>query len=550
MSVLGLRYFTALLLILYLSSCSLFQKPIAAVTGDPLATEAATKILKQGGTAADAFITAVLVLTNVEPQASGLGGGFFAIYYDAKAKRTYALDAREEQPRNLSQDIFWDYSRGKPKLGWFTSGASIGVPGVADGMAVLHKHFGKLGRDEIVQPALAIAENGFEVTEYFYMLLQKYSDLHPWGDYQIGDQFINKDYAGTLKLLAVNGFEAFYNGALAEAIVQLGQEGKMPSAMDIDDLKNYRAVFRQPQIYNYGQYQIVSIGSPSSGSSTLYRIFDLVFAGINEYKAIDASYKIRNTSFGDEDFTESECRVKEDAFENLSELDSFTSSVSEEQGDFASELHEEKGTTHIAITDRYGNAISGTVTIQSAFGSGRLLPGYGFLLNNELSDFDPKRGKCNSIQSWRRLRAGAIGLTSDGQEANKTYGAKRPRSSMTPMIVFEAQAEREIDSLEAEPDETNAGISSLSKPVMILGASGGWTIINSVYQVFTNIIDSDMNLEAAIQAPRVFIKGDGKLYDESELSFPTAVNGIVINGNDLSAYADKRKNGSAQVDLF
>lgn len=510
MSVLELRYCTALVLVLSLSSCNLFHKPIAAVTGDALATEAAIKILKQGGTAADAFITAVLVLTDVEPQASGLGGGFFAIYYDAESRETFALDAREEQPANLSPDVFWDYSSAKPKEGWYTSAASIGVPGVADGMAVLHKNFGKLDRDQIIEPAIDIAENGFAVTEYFYKLLQKYPDLHPWTDYQVGDLFINKDYAKTLNLLATNGFEAFYNGALAEAIVKLGQEDKIPSAMDLDDLNNYRAVFRQPQIYNYGQYQVVSIGSPSSGSSTLYRIFDLISAGIGEYKSIDASYKIRKQSFGDEDFTESKCRVKDDAFENLSQFDGFTS------------FHEEKGTTHIAITDRYGNAISGTVTIQSAFGSGRLLPGYGFLLNNELSDFDPQRGQCNSIQSGRRLRAGAIGLTSDGQEANKTYGAKRPRSSMTPLIVF-----------------------AKNKPSLVLGASGGWTIINSVYQVFTNIVDGGMSLEAAIQKPRVFIKGDGKVYDESEIDWPTAVNGIDIA--HAKAYADRRKNGSSLV---
>ncbi len=467
------------------------KHPVAIVTGDPLATQAAAGILAQGGTAADAFVTTVLTLTDVEPQASGLGGGFFAVYYNAKDKKVYTLDAREEQPASLYPSAFWDYKTHTPKPDWMTSNASIGVPGVADGLRLLHDKFGKLDRQTVIKPALVIAENGFLISEYFYENLQQHLDLHPWDDLKLGDNFVNKDYAKTLKLFINNGWEAFYQGALAQAIVDTTE-------IELSDLKRYRAVLREPVKYNYGDYEIYGIGSPSAGALTLYKIFDLLADGsMNGNEAIVEAYEYRNQFLADADFINTKCSPSDNP--------------------------DEFGTTHIAISDRFGNIISATVTIQSVFGSGRLVPGYGFLLNNELSDFEAEPGHCNSIQRGLKKRQTAIGLTSHGEEANISYGAKRPQSSMTPLIVLKQ-----------------------NKPVLALGASGGWTIINSVYETLTNIIDKSMNLEAAINAPRVFINADGQVYQETDLSFKTAVNAISFK-NNIEAYADKRKNGSAMV---
>ncbi len=483
---------TLFILIISLSGCSVVKYPQAIVTGDPLATQAAAQILAQGGTAADAFVTTVLTLTDVEPQASGLGGGFFAVYYNAKDKKVYTLDAREEQPAHLYPSAFWDYKTHSPRIDWITSVSSIGVPGTADGLRLLHDKFGKLDRKTIIKPALVIAENGFLISEYFYKELQEHLELHPWDDLKLGDNFVNKDYARTLKLLSNNGWGAFYQGTLADAIVA-------ESEIELSDLKRYRAVFREPIKYDYkGNYEIYSIGSPSAGALTLYKIFDLLTDGsIDSNEAIVQAYEYRNKFLADADFISTQCSPSDNP--------------------------DELGTTHIAISDRFGNIISATVTIQSAFGSGHLVPGYGFLLNNELSDFEAQPGHCNSIQRGLKKRQTAIGLTSHGEEASKTFGAKRPRSSMTPLIVFEKD-----------------------KPVLALGAAGGWTIINSVYETFTNIIDKSMNLEAAINAPRTFINSDGHVYQETDLSFKTAVNAISFK-NNIEAYADKRKNGFGMV---
>ncbi len=485
------KFYVVCLVSVLLSSCSVVKHPVAIVTGDPLATQAAAQVLAQGGTAADAFVTTVLTLTNVEPQASGLGGGFFAVYYNAQDKKVYTLDAREEQPADLYPSAFWDYKTHNPKLDWMTSNASIGVPGVADGLRLLHDKFGKLDRKSVIQPALVIAENGFLISEYFYNELQAHLELHSWDDMKLGDNFVNKDYAKTLKLLANNGWGAFYQGVLAQAIVDT-------SEIELSDLKRYRAVFREPVKYDYNDYEIYSIGSPSSGALTLYKIFDLVAAdNMNGSQAILQAYQYRDNFLADTDFINTKCNPSDNP--------------------------DEQGTTHIIISDRFGNIISATVTIQSEFGSGRLVPGYGFLLNNELSDFEAEPGHCNSIQRGLKKRQSAIGLTSHKEEANLTYGAKRPRSSMTPLIVFKD-----------------------AKPVLAIGAAGGWTIINSVYETFTKIIDKSMSLEAAINAPRIFINSDGKTYQETDLSFKTAVNAISFQ-KDIQAYADKRKNGSAMV---
>ena len=608
-----LKLFKSTLILLLSSSltaCSLVgnSNPQAIVTGHPLATEAAKKVLKDGGTAADAFIAASMTMTITEPFASGLGGGFFAIYYDKHTKSIYSVDAREEAPSAIEPKSFLD-SKGEalrfsPERQ--SSAVSAGIPGAVDGFALLHNNFGKLSRDEILNPVIKIAKNGFEVSEIFARSLLRDSKsscekiakprlslfpetkkhffkpveetLNPvlkcnsetfynWQPLLEGDKITNEDFAKTLEDLKKNGFRSFYTGPIAEAIVQtLNNPPKAPykiapSKITMDDMKNYRAVFRAPIIIPYRaandrELFIATMGPPSSGGlaiaeminllddpRTKEREFDLSKLGSpessNEYAyrstfLMSELYRMafyhRNRYLADEDFVHDLALIKESltnpefakdlrerymsySQEDLENRESIPKSINKEpklkESIFnysrnphykakskcvASLSNSEKGTSHIAISDKYGNVISATVTIEAPFGNGMVVPGYGFLLNNELTDFEAKPGACNSIESGRRQRISALGKTSDGRIANQSIGAKRPRSSMSPVIVLEK-----------------------GKPIAAFGAAGGATIIGSSFQVLLNLFEHGMTMEKAVKAPRLYNLNSGYIALEKEL---------------------------------
>lgn len=598
----------------------------AVVTGQEIGAKAAMEVLDKGGTASDAFAAALLTESNTKPYSSGLGGGFFALYYDAATKKVYSIDAREEAPRNINPRIFLEPNSEKP-IRFFpdrqSSAAAVGVPGVADGLALMQKNFGKLSTAEVLDPAIKIAEKGFEVSEYFATRLLEKSqesceavgvprlamfpatrkiffkplsqvkkptlkcksdDFYQWQPVQAGELITNTDYARTLKLLAKDGYRAFYTGAIAEAMVKMLNNANpgyvdlpnLPfslkkSSMDLKDLENYRAVFRETINSAYvdkkgNAFEVVGMGPPSSGGiaiaqalnildnpNTTEREFNMSRLGTlraNKRKAhrnaflqsevTKLAFADRNKYLGDEDFVTDLKEIKEalispdyaDALrksfmgmfeqEDLEDL-SFTPisqekfrfmSTSKQQKDLPPSVFDfvsnknfratntciksiynrEHGTSHIAIKDKFGNVLSATATIEWYFGNGMVVPNFGFLLNNQLTDFDPTLGHCNSIESGLRQRVSALGQTSDGKEANQTWGAKRPRSSMSPTMVLQD-----------------------GKPILALGASGGSTIIGSVFQVFLNVFEHGLGIEEAIKLPRIYNRNTDNIYMEEEL---------------------------------
>lgn len=654
-------------LLLSLNSCSQEKKAVAVVTSDPIASKAAYEILQKGGSAADAFITATLIISNTEPQASGLGGGFLALYYDAKKNKVFSIDAREETAKAISADAFINKEDGKA-IRFFperqSSKAAVGVPGVADGLDLVWQNFGKLSLEEIIDPAIQNAKQGFKVSNRLAQMLsrdatastkligiprlaqkkssrslffktldkskkpelscdnRKLLNLIERKDSNIdqsqnkelcflqpleeGDILINADYAKTLEILRDRGFSAFYSGSIAEAISK-------DTLITKQDLKNYRAVFREPIRTDYinsaGQeLEIYGMGPPSSGGIAIAQMLNILdnpktkerelnlkrtkpstkdvdqaFKNILlKSKLSKIAYQDRNIFLADEDFVEDLSLIKKVLLsqEYLNYLrDSHITSnqaelplskrdvikhkeyiaelinqklITDDQKPFSfqnkclsSNFDLEQGTAHMAIQDQYGNVISATTTIENLFGNGTVVEGFGFLLNNELTDFDPIPGHCNSIEPGYKLRRSAIGRTSHKEDASQTMGAKRPRSSMSPTIV-----------------------TSEGKPVAAIGAAGGSTIISSTFQVLINLFEYGMTMQEAVAAQRMYNLNKGYLRLEDQffkdeelmqyidknidddiklMTYKTASQGIFIDNKNNRAYAaaDPRRNGLA-----
>ena len=510
----------------------------AVATVDPDATRAAIRILRRGGNAVDAAIAANAVLGVTEPFVAGIGGGGFMVVYLAHGDRVITIDGRETAPEAFPPDAFLD-ANGEP-IPFFpervTSGMAVGVPGTLATWAEAASRFGTMPLTRLLKPAITTARRGFVVDETFQeQVLANLPRLAAFttsrglfladGDAPaVGTILRNRELARAYRLIAKRGPSAFYEGPIAAAIVDAVRHPPVapdstlgfpvrPGVMTTADLARYTAPLRAPTHVVYRGYDVYGMPPPSSGGSTVGEALnilegfdmssrDRVLALHRYLEASKLAFADRNRWIGDPDFVsvplaellspgfaaERRCLIGETALPApVAPGDPFPPYAPCAPGASGSEgAPEGTSTNHLTVVDRYGNVVSYTSTIEQLAGSAIAVPGYGFLLNNELTDFDPEP------------------LFPGVPDPNLPAGGKRPRSSMAPTIVLRD-----------------------GRPFLGVGSPGGSTIITTVLQILLNRIDFGMSLPEAIAAPRA-----------SQRNTPTTVAEpafISAHGNELEA---------------
>lgn len=456
------------------------------------AREEASKIglavMKSGGNAFDAMVATEMALAVVYPFAGNLGGGGFMVYRKANGE-TGALDFREKAPLKAHRDMYLDENGEvvpeRSRLG----GLAVGVPGTVAGIFAAHEKFGSKPMKELLAPVITLAEKGFSVSEsqarnfqyYRNLFLEVNKDTILFAkQYLPGDTIKNPTLSHTLKLLAAGGKDVFYQGQVAEQLVNFLQNHG--SIITLEDLAAYEAKWREPVSVNYKDYRVISMSPPSSGGIVLSQILKMVEPyplrkfGHNSLKSIQVlteaekrAYADRSYFLGDPDFVE----IPTSFLTSVEYLHNRMNSFSFEQATPSLEIshgnipgYESMETTHYSIVDQYGNAVAVTTTLNGAYGSKLYTEELGFFLNNEMDDFSAKPGVPNMF--------GLIGA-----EANAIEPQKRMLSSMTPTIV--------------EKD---------GELFMVVGSPGGSTIITSVLQTLLNVTEFGHTMQQAVDAPR------------------------------------------------
>jgi gamma-glutamyltranspeptidase/glutathione hydrolase len=487
----------ALLILLFGFLESASRRPVKALNGmvvssDSLATQVGVEILKKGGNAVDAAVAVGFALAVTYPQAGNIGGGGFMVIRMANGE-TVTIDFREKAPMKASENMFLDENGNfvpeKSQVGHL----SVGVPGSVAGLLLALEKYGTMSRREILKPAIELAEKGFIINEGLanafknaFEHFKKFPSTMRYFSkngqpYSAGDRLVQKDLAKVLKLIRDKGRDGFYKGKVADLIVEEMKRGG--GLITYEDLENYQPVLRKPVVGNYRGYEIISMGPPSSGGVCLIELlnilenFDLKKYGFGSsytihylVEAMKRVYADRAEYLGDPDFVQiplDKLLSKEYAKELASEIDTFYATPSSRIIRSVSPTSEGVHTTHYSVVDRWGNVVAVTTTINSYFGSMVAVDGAGFFLNNEMDDFSAKPGAPNQF-----------GLL--GSKANSIQPGKRMLSSMTPTIVLKN-----------------------GKPFLVLGSPGGSTIITSVLQVILNVVDFGMNIQEAVDSPRI-----------------------------------------------
>lgn len=485
-------------LIISISYYGCSKEPVSAhkgmvVSADTLATMAGVEILKQGGNAVDAAIAVGFALAVVYPNAGNIGGGGFMIIHDKNGK-VDALDYREKAPLKASRDMYLDPQTGEviekaSTLGWL----ACGVPGTVHGMWTAHQRYGSLEWKDLLKPAIHLAEDGYKLSQKKTAHLSHYKErfsLFPASrkiflkngkePYQPGDLFIQKDLAQSLKRISEKGPAGFYEGKTALLIEEAFQ--KNGGLITRKDLSAYSSIWRKPLVFNYQGYKIYSMPPPSSGGVVMAEILnslevvDITRFPVNSEPYVRRwveieryAYRDRADLMGDTDFIEFPLSLlisKKYARHLVKAIDFSIAGKSDNLKSFEQLRKESEETTHFSVVDRWGNAVSNTYTLNGSFGSCAVVEGTGFLMNNEMDDFSIKPGYPNKF-----------GLV--GNKANAIEPGKRMLSSMTPTII------------------TKNGLL-----FMVVGSPGGSTIITTVAQVISHVIDHKMMIEDAVEAPR------------------------------------------------
>jgi gamma-glutamyltranspeptidase/glutathione hydrolase len=488
----------------------------------PLAAKAGADVLRRGGNAIDAAAAIQFMLNVVEPQFSGIGGGGFMMVHLARHDRTFAIDAREKAPATATptQFVLTDVPAAQRFTIASTSGLAVGVPGTLAAVDTALHRWGTIRLRDAIAPAIDVAENGFAINRFLAANIAndggrtsfqpETAALFRPGGVPLAEGAVLRqpDLAKTLRLIAKHGPDVFYKGAIAQAIVAAQQRSRTPvpaegmGRMTVQDLKNYNVVIREPIRVNYRGWTVASMSPPSSGGLTVGQMLLLVQGlpigdaskgyGFGSPATLHAMTEAQRLAFadravwmGDEDFVpvpkvgllhpdyvatraamiNPNLRMPTPAAGNPLPYD--TAATGNKATNFKadeSDEHRPSHTTHFSVVDKWGNVVSYTTTIESTWGTGITVPGYGFLLNNELTDFnfDP-----------------ALNPATGNPGANDVAPNKRPRSSMSPTIVLRGK-----------------------EPVLAYGSPGGSTIINSVFNVTLNLIDHGMSMQQAINAPR------------------------------------------------
>jgi len=500
-----------------------FRQGVVAVS-HPLAAEAGARVLEKGGNAIDAAAAVQFVLNVVEPQFSGIGGGGFMMVHLAKTNETFAIDGRERAPAAATPRMF--LFTGVLPANLFglasTSGIAVGVPGTLAVVDTALRNYGTITLADALQPAIAIADNGFHINRFLAANIANDGGItslqpetkaifRPGGvPLKEGDLLVRKDLASTFRLIAQKGAGVFYSGEIAQAIVDAQSRSRSPvpadgmGRMTLADLAAYRVEIRQPITGDYRGFQVASMSPPSSGGLTVIQMLKMLerfplgdpaqgfgFGATRTMhvmmEAMRLAFADRAVWMGDEDFVHVPKKGLLDPtyVASRSALISLNSRMATPAAGnplpydvaglatrvklAAIPFEEEKGihTTHFSIVDKWGNVVSYTTTIEQTWGTGITVPGYGFLINNELTDFnftptfDPVTGNPG---------------------ANDVAPLKRPRSSMSPTLMFRN-----------------------GEPIAAFGSPGGSTIINSVLNTTLNLVDHGMTIQQAINAPRLSV---------------------------------------------
>ncbi len=461
------------------------------VTAQHLASDVGVEVLKNGGNAVDAAVAVGYALAVVYPTAGNIGGGGF-MTIRMKDGKTAFLDFRERAPLAAKRTMYLD-DKGNIVKGASTDGyLAIGVPGSVMGFETARAKYGTKPREELIGPAIRFARDGFELDQGDVASLQDGAEtlakdktaaavfLKPDGKtYSIGETLIQSDLAATLSAISEKGPDAFYKGATADAIVKASEAGG--GVLAKADFEQYSVRELEPVKCNYRGYDIVSSPPPSSGGVIICEILNILegyplgYLGYGSAETVHTmveamryAYVDRNTTLGDPDFVDnpvSKLLDKKYAKEIRDKISPFKAGVSQKL--MPKGFGESKETTHYSIVDDEGNAVAVTYTLNGSFGAGVMAPGTGVLLNNEMDDFTSKPGSPN-----------LYGLVQG--EANAIEPKKTPLSSMSPTIV-----------------------SKDGKPFMVIGSPGGARIITITLEAIVNVIDHGMNIQEAIDAPRI-----------------------------------------------
>ena len=508
---------------------ALAKQPVDTGHGGAVATIsheaslAAMEILNAGGNAIDAAVAAAATLGVTDPFSCGIGGGGFMLIWSAKDRRVIALDHREVAPASFHPGVFLD-AEGKA-MDWKSTvpnGIAVGVPGTVRGWHEALTRYGTMGFDKVLAPAIRVAEAGFAVGPNFHRISKvneakfaRFSTasalyLKDGQALPVGTHFRNPDMAQTYRDLARGGVKAFYEGPIAASIVSAVNHPPVnpgvtviPGDMTMADLKDYEARLRQPVRSTYRGYEVYGMPTPSSGGIAIAQALNLMetfdLSGKSraeiEHLYLEASrlaFADRNAYVADEEFVDvpkDGLLSKAYARERAQQIGATAAPGKVEAGDpypFETDLsvplrpqprplaRESMHTTHLAVSDREGNVVAYTFTIEDWGGSGIVVPGRGFLLNNELTDFDFA-----------------------GPHPNVPEAFKRPRSSMSPTIVLQDGA-----------------------PAFTIGSPGGSTIITTALQTIVNHVDLGMSLADALAAPRMSQRNGDTTLVETLLNFP------------------------------
>lgn len=456
------------------------------VSANQLASEVGASILKSGGNAVDAIVGTAFALAVVYPQAGNIGGGGFMVAR-LEDGREVSVDFRETAPGLSRKDMYLD-TNGSVIENLSTDGhLASGVPGSVDGLLYILDKYGTMKRQDVLEYAVSLAENGFRINgELAYALNEYSSDFMKYsvepgvfsGRYSEGDLLVQKELANTLRIVSEKGRDGFYKGETADRIVAEMKRGY--GIITYEDLANYKCRERNVIKGTYRGFDIITMGPPSSGGICLiyllnilerYNLNELVFgsaAYINLLaEAMKVVYADRSEHMGDMDFYKVPLKTlisKEYAQERM--MGFVTGSVRQSVKP-GSINYESTQTTHISAADSRGNLVSLTTTLNDVFGSKVVVGGAGFIMNNEMDDFSVKPGVPN-----------IFGLV--GNEANAIAPGKRMLSSMTPAVIMKD-----------------------GKPFLVIGSPGGGKIITSVLQSILNIIDFGMTIGEAIDSPRI-----------------------------------------------
>ena len=472
------------------------MRPVAGekgmvVTAQHLATEVGGNVLKRGGSAIDAAVAVGYALAVVYPAAGNLGGGGFMTIRFADGRKTF-LDFREKAPRAARPDMYLDKD-GKVITGLSTTGwLAVAIPGTVSGLEYARTRYGTMTRAALIDPAIDLAEDGFILDQGDVDMLASVTEdfrkfpssgdifLNKGQPFVAGKRLVQRDLANTLRLIRAQGVEGFYEGKTAAAIVKASRAGG--GIIDSEDLKSYSTRELPPIECDYRGYHVISAPPPSSGGVAICEMLNIL-EGVPlrqfgwgsaealhyEIEAMRHAFVDRNTLLGDPAFVKNPVERLIDKGYAAKIRESIVADKAGNSGEMGREIasHEGSNTTHFSIIDNAGNAVSLTYTLNDWFGARVVASGTGVLMNDEMDDFTPNPGRANVYGVVQR-------------DANGIAPGKIPLSSMSPTII------------------TRDG-----KPVLVLGTPGGRRIITTVLQTILNVVDFQMNIQEAVDAPRI-----------------------------------------------